>query len=633
MKKVIPVILLLFASYISLVAQDKFQYAALLIPDSIKKNVYSVVREQNTSLVIKSPGKGIETIKNVVTVLNEKGDDALVFVEYPDKFRKIEDVEINVYNELGIFQKRYKKKDLEKVASEDGISLVTDGKMLYGKVKTDKFPITVEFNYTKIHEGFLEYPDFYPQTVDEYIQSSIYNITVESTNKVRYKNYRCSLQPLISENAGKTTYTWTVKNAPPYKKEKGSASSDVPRVLISPSLFEMDDYLGDMSSWEKLGQWQMQLNKDASKLSENQVNFYRGLVKDAKSEREKAQILYKHLQENFRYVSIQLGIGGWKPFTANYVEEKKYGDCKALSNYMYSILQAVGVRSHYAKINSGTNEMPIDKEFPQSAFNHVILCIPLPKDTVWLECTSRKQPFGKLGPFTENRNALIITETGGKIVATPQSTPEDHTRSMYSFITMAEDGTGSATVDIRHTGEYTEIANFILEANEQRKKDYLINYEGFKQANTLNISKKSEGLDNYILHFDMELEKIPEFTAGSKHFLNSRLYKFWNEALPKSEKRQNAYYMDHPLVIRDTTVFQFPEGFSADNLPKPATIDFALGTYQTSYSFDATKRQLITTAMMRLNKHVIPPEKYDEAAKFFSDIIKDQQQKIVVKKE
>ncbi len=631
--KIIPSLILWLLPCIILFGQQKPQYSVSLIPDSMKLKVNSVIREEVRNLVIKNPGKGREEIKRVVTVLNEKGDDELEFVEYPDKFRKIEDVEINVYDGAGNYIRHYKRKDLEKVAGDDGFSLVSDEKIFYVDIRADKYPVTVEYNYSINYLGFLEYRDFYPQSSGQSIQQSLYSITTQSDNKIRYKNYRCAVKPVVTESGNSITYVWSVKNVEAYEKEAGSAKRDVPRVIISPTHFEMDDYNGDMSSWDSYGKWHISLNNEINQLPEEKAAFYRTLVKDAKTDKEKVEILYKHLQENYRYVSIQLGIGGWKPFPAEFVEKKKYGDCKALSNFMYAMLKAVNIRSHYAIINAGYNEMPVDKDFPQTAFNHVILCVPQPNDTIWLECTSRTQPFGKLGISTENRNAFLITENGGQMVSTPGSKPEDNILKTVSYINLEEDGSGKASVDIDHRGEFSDMTDYILGADEQQKRSYIINLAGFKQPDALKVSKKINNGGSYTLHYDMQYEKIADFSAGSKQFLSSRLYKFWNKALPKYEKRQNDYYLDFPLIQTDSSLYHLPDGFIAETIPKPATIKYALGSFQTNYVFDAAKHQLITTCTIKIDKHIIPASRYQEALHFFSDVIKEQQQKIVVRKE
>lgn len=631
-KLIVPVLFCLMT--LQLTAQEKPQYAVSLIPDSLKKNVNSVLRQFTQTLEVKGPGKGRQVTRKVITALNDKADRYLMFVEYSDRFQKVDDVEINLYDEQGNYLKRYKRKDLEKVATDDGFSLVTDGKLLYGTIHSDKYPITVEYNYSISYEGFLEYDDFYPQEVDQSIQQSAYSITIDKNNPVRYKNYRCQLKPEIKEDGNKITYTWSVKNVHAYQKEAGSARGDVPKVLIAPTYFEMDDYAGNMSSWENFGKWQTSLIKQTNRLPEDRAAFYRDLVKNASSDREKVALLYKHLQENFRYVSIQLGIGGWKPFPADFVDKKKYGDCKALSNFMHAMLAAVDIKSHYAIINAGSEEMPVDKDFPQRSFNHVILCVPLQNDTIWLECTSRSQPFGVLGNFTENRNAFLITENGGVIVPTPRSKPDQNTLSSSSFVELQEDGSGKATVEIVSKGEFTDLINaYVLQADEQRKKNYLINTVGFKQPDVLKVSHSNEVKNKPVVKLEMELEKIPDFSAGSKHFLNPRIYRFWEKALPKGENRQNDYYFNFPLVQTDSTIYQLPEGYVIESMPRPASFSFDLGSYSSDYVFDTQKNRLITTCRIQIDKHVIPAKTYMQAVKFFSDVIKEQQQKIVIKKQ
>ena len=87
------------------------------------------------------------------------------------------------------------------------------------------------------------------------------------------------------------------------------------------------------------------------------------------------------------------------------------------------------------------------------------------------------------------------------------------------------------------------------------------------------------------------------------------------------------------MIKTDSTIYQLPEGFIVDNLPKAASLKYALGNFQSSYSYDAEKRQVTTFCRIELNDHIIPAARYQEAMKFFRDVISEQQQKIVVKKE
>ncbi len=97
--------------------------------------------------------------------------------------------------------------------------------------------------------------------------------------------------------------------------------------------------------------------------------------------------LYNYLQQNSHYVGIQLGIGGWQTYDAIYVATKKYGDCKALSNFMISLLKEAGIKAHAVVIEAGEDQKDFDKDFAHDPFDHVICCVPLDKDTIWLECT------------------------------------------------------------------------------------------------------------------------------------------------------------------------------------------------------------------------------------------------------
>ena len=619
----------------SVSAQLKPEYAVANIPDSIRKNANAILQQEIINFSITGPGKGKQTIRKVVTVFNDKADDLLTFYAYTDKFVKIDDIELNIFDQNGVFIKKNRKRDLHQQSAYDGFSIVTDGKIIYATLNPGAYPVTMEINYEVNYDGFIEFPDFTPSSPEYAIQKREYTFTTDTSNRIRYKNYLTTIQPDITQTGNILVYKWSVAQVPALKRERGAAKEDYPTVYIAPTRFVMDDYAGNMSTWASYGEWQTILNKGTDEFSPEQVRFYQNLVANAGSDRDKVRILYQYLQENFRYVSIQLGIGGMKPFPATYVEKNKFGDCKALSNYMLAMLKANNIKSHYALINAGDNSMAVDKDFPQDKFNHVILCVPLNKDTIWLECTSRSQPFGVLGNFTENRNALLITDKGGILTPTPRSQAAANRYASHTQISMAEDGTGTATMKFTYTGDFSgEYNAYLFDADEQYRLRFLHNQLGIKQPDQL-VMEKSQDKQAHIseVKLNMTYEKIPEFSTGSKHFLNGRIYKFLTNPLAPDENRRSAYYFDFPAIMDDTTVYKVPEGYITESIPATNELKFAYGSYSSRCIWDEANRTITSISHFQLDYHIIPAVQYTALVRFFSDLTKDQQQKIIIKKQ
>ena len=122
------------------------------------------------------------------------------------------------------------------------------------------------------------------------------------------------------------------------------------------------------------------------------------------------------MQKKTRYVNVSIGIGGWQPFDAATVDKTSYGDCKALSNFTKSLLSVVGIKSFYALNNAGSDANSIDRSFPSAQFNHAFVCVPLDRDTIWLECTNQRYPCGFNSDFTDAvLSAFLNRDTDIKI--------------------------------------------------------------------------------------------------------------------------------------------------------------------------------------------------------------------------
>ena len=607
-------------------------YDASTLPDSLRKNAHSVKREEKIQFEVKDIDHGRLSVHQVFTVLDGEGESVLYFVQWSDEFRKLDDAEIKVFDAHGNPVNKYKMREMNSQATGDG--LVVDGKVYYFRVAAPSYPVTVQYDYEIKYKGTLNYPDYRIEIPEQSVEYSNYTVSVPADLDIRYKPQNISLSPTIASTSKNKIYTWEVKNLAAIKYQGGSVSyeSSYPAILIAPNKFSMDGHEGDLSSWNTFGKWYAQLSKGSVELPAKTVSFLQDMVKNAKNKNEKIDILYNYLQSNFRYVSIQLGIGGFRPFNASFVDEKKYGDCKALSNYMSAMLNAVGIVSYPALINAEYNRQAVDPSFPHNSFNHVILCVPENKDTTWLECTSNTTEPGILGNFTENRNALLITPEGGVLVPTPKSKPSENVFNLTTKITLDEDATGESESVLKTRGEFKEeIIHYLSDQKKDDQKNYLVRRLGFLQPDNFELDCDPKN-DSARTTFKLIIEKVPEFTAGSKMFLNPRIYKIWNEALPTAEGRTKSYYFEFPYIKTDTTIYQLPENYTVDNLPKERDIKFDYGTFTTHYIYDDKANTITTTAYLRLNQNVIPADKFLDAKKFFSNVIQEYTEKIVIKK-
>ncbi len=602
-------------------------YSLENIPDSIKKNATVITHNEQMELGIESPEKAVLKVKKVFTVVNEEGRGALVFNKYTSPYTKLDEVEIRVYDKMGKLVSKHKKKDLTTVAYGEG--LVTDGFITYFEIPAPSYPVTVEYNYEQVYKTTLIIPDFRFINPKEAVIQSSYTAKIPAGLNIRYKAMQTNIQPVITKEGSLTVYHWSVKNLPPVEDEAGSVdySFRFPHVSMVVDQFSHYGYKGDFSSWKTFGNWIRELNKGMDELNPERKQFFNNLVKDATTEKEKIRLIYQFLQNNFRYVSIQLGIGGMKSFPAKFTDEKKYGDCKALSFYMKAALNSVGINSNVALINAQYNQAPVDPDFPKNGFNHMILCVPGKQDSVWLECTSNTAEFGQLGSFTENRNALLITDKGGVLVPTPKSRAESNLFLTHTVVKMDNDLSALTETRMTTSGEYSEMLSYFIKENRDDLKTLLVKYLGYKQPDDFLMTRENE--KEFVLK--LSLRKVPEFNAGSKFFLNPRISKISTTILPVYENRKLDFYFEHPYEKKDTTVLVLPQGFTVDVLPKEKNIKSDYASYHSSSWLNEKENAVYTATTLVLEKHKILAKDYNKVKSFFDEVIQDDAQRLVIK--
>ena len=403
-------------------AQDQALFNSETIPEHLLEKADAVVRYENSTIELNGQDDMSYNYSRVVTVLNERGNHHLRTIVGYDTSRKIKKIEAYVYDKNGQEIKRVKKRDFRDFSAVDGGTLYSDSRVLVMAYDPTDYPYTVHFTYTMETPDTAAIPSWRPlSSYNLAVEESTYQLTDHANLGLRHKEVNFEGYSVEKESTS-NSIRYSLKDVPAFVFEDLSPSLEVimPRAMLAVERFHYGGVVGNAKDWNEFGGWiQNSLLNGRDQLSEETKSQVNQLVKECTTDREKAEKIVKYVQDNTRYISVQVGIGGIQPIAANEVDELKYGDCKGLTNYTKALLKSVGVQSYYTVVEAGQMISDFDPEFPTlEQGNHVILCIPQGEDLVWMDCTSQVHPFGFIGDFTDNRNVLVIKPDGIEMIKT-----------------------------------------------------------------------------------------------------------------------------------------------------------------------------------------------------------------------
>lgn len=609
-------------------------YAVSLIPDSLKENANAVLRNEELYVEIKDIDKAIVHHKYAITILNEMGKRYATYGNMYDKLVSLSDISGNLYDANGAKVKSARRKDIYDY-SNDGSSFQTDDRVKTFSFSHSSYPFTVEFEDEQVYGGIYYLPTWSPVRNNQFsVEKSKLIVETSLDYELRFKHFNYQKNP-EKNIAKKITYIWDLYN---YKAYDNSyfLPDDIeitPCVMLAPSKFSISGYTGNMTSWNELGKFQIQLNKDRDILPDMIKQQIHSLTDSIKSDEEKVKIVYEYLQKNTRYISIQLGIGGWQPLPASFVADKKYGDCKALSNFFVSLLKEINIKAHYVIINSGNDVATgLYEDFPCKYSNHIVSCVPLKNDTMWLECTSQTQSAGYMGLFTGNRKALMITDEGGVVVNTPKFIADENKTIRNIGATIDETGTLKLNAISKLSGTEQEDEHSLLnELNEEQRIKYLNTVYDLPTYSIDKIEYKETKSRIPVINETLAIT-APSYAniTGKRMFITPNL-------LTKSFRLENIKPRVFDIVYRkaytniDSIEIKIPTGYAVEMMPKNISTNNKFGSYKIDYSFSNNTIKVIRYYQQKVNR--FPASDYQSLVDFYEQMAKADRAKIVFVKQ
>ncbi len=635
MKK--PYLFVLFLTIVSTVSFSQNKYEASLIADSLKKDAKAVIRYYSTEYERQSVDKYILNVDYVITILNESGDHfAGILIDY-DRNSKVTEMDGNLYDSKGSRIKEIKKKDFNDYAYNSSYTLFSDDRVKEYTPACNSYPYTVEYHYTIEHYSIVGFGNWMPQKGFG-ISTEKARLVIKTPQEfaIRYKELNYNFSTDSSLNGNQKQISWMAENIKSvlYEPSAPDYLDIFPVVLLSPEEISYEGFTGNFSSWNTYGKWVYSLIEGRDRLPAPTLLEIKKMTGNINDPKEKVKVLYKYMQQKTRYVNISLGIGGFQPLPATDVDEKGYGDCKALSNYMKALLKGIGIESFYTEIGSGPSRKIKFPDFPSAEqTNHIILCVPLDKDSVWLECTNQTIPFGYITSSCSDRNALLVTDLGGILVHTPVYKTENNTR--ISTINAKLQANGIASF---HAGTkfdnclYEDVAGMIGQSREEQKKELLKSL----QTNGLEITNFSlaDSSDNHAKTLLEVSGNANGFIvkSGARLFISTSF--LYRNSFPNqiSNKRKLNLYEPFGYCYSDTLNMTIPDGYTIEFLPADVQLNSCYGTYRVTYS-KVKDNEIILTRFVRIEKGNYDKSRFPEINSFLMKVARQEQQKIILKSE
>jgi len=496
------------------------------------------------------------------------------------------------------------------------------------------YPYSIEYEFERFSWELVQYPVW--RGVDDYyrpIEDASWKILAPEEFMVRYLSLNFPDHGNFPVRNNDSALSWKIRNFAALIPEPLSTGIDqiVPVVYIAPAMILIPGHDPEPATWKAYGMWINWLNNNRGRLPDEIKMKIRQIISDSPDTLTTLKRIYGYFQENTRYISVQIGIGGYQPVDATTIAKYGYGDCKGLTNFLKALFECAGINSYYTLVNAGKWSMPIKTGFPSLQFNHAILCVPLKNDTIWLECTSQVIPFGYLGMMTENHEVLIITPEGGIIARTPSIPKSRNLLTRTAVIDLDSTGDAHISCTTKVTGLQYELFDDKLHLSKEEQKEMVRKELSIPTMNIVKLTYHS--LPGEVPEATQELEMtIPAYATltGARMFIPLNTFDRVPPLPLLKENRNLPFYPGIGYCDTDSIVFRLPLNVTSDFIPDDIKLNTGFGTYSAEVTWTNNELHYVRQYFNEGGK--FSPEDYSDYHSFNKMVSKADRNKAIFKK-
>jgi uncharacterized protein DUF3857/transglutaminase superfamily protein len=364
---------------------------------------------------LESDGRASRTYRQVVQVLTREGAEAWG----EQSFSYVSGRERLTLNWVRVVKPSGEVISSQPSHEQESIAPVAQEAPVYSDVKVRRISIggialgtLLDYSYTVTTLKPVMPGDFqraWRVTTGRLTRRSRYIVDVPGSLNLRLKEVNLTFPRKTSEAKGRRVYVWATAEVPKIEREPFAADSN-----------DIDQYIDIAApvAWADVARWYSQLARDRYAMTPALDATLATVVQSARTLEDSLRAVHRWVAQDFRYVSLSLGIGGFQPRRPAAVLETRYGDCKDKATLFIALAQRMGVHAYPVLLSSNGG---IARDLPSAlAFDHMIAAVERPTGYLYLDLTAELTPFGSIPPSEQGEFGLVVHPDGrGEEVAFP----------------------------------------------------------------------------------------------------------------------------------------------------------------------------------------------------------------------
>ena len=591
---------MLFRGLLAAALFSSYMFGGVSVPDWVRQAAQervdvpadskAVVLLDNEEIAVRENGETVTHYRRVVKILRPQGRDyAIPFVGI-DREQKL--LSLHAWS-ISAKGEEYELKDKDFFEHGDfGEELYSDIRVKAANPPAADPGAVIAFEFERRDRPYMFEHDW---TFQEEIpvKRAVYSITLPPSWEFKSIWLR---HPEVKPTTTGTTSRWEVQDVPAIEDEPAmpSWSSLAGRMVLS---YFTPSGGTAFNSWPNIAKWYSGLTADRRVATPEITAAAQQLTAGKTSFLDKVRAIATFMQTKVRYISVQIGIGGYQPHLAGEILQKHYGDCKDKVTLMSTLLHQAGIESHYMLVH--TSRGVVSKEAPSTRFNHAILAIDMPaelkgdslrsvveasngKRYLIFDPTDEFTPVGTLNPHLQANYGLIVLEGTGELVSLPLFAPEMNELSRTAKVKLNEDGSITGEVTEVLTGEHASLRRAgAIHSTEQERRKSMEHFLSTFLSGFVITDLKYENLQDY----DRELVVKYSFLAQGYAKKTGPLFlvrpRVIGSKVPEfgPPPRKNPFAFEAASKQIDEFFIELPSGYVVDELPDPAKIDVGFAAY------------------------------------------------------